>query len=503
MPYYFNLSPHKDLTLEPIFTTSEGAVLGGTYRQHTGNGQFNISGSLARVNIRDDNSTLTGQHGIRGHIGSMGKFDLPKINVFSANWQWDYKLKWVSSDTYLRRYYADKSDVIQSHAKIEAFWDRSYATAGIYGFQGLKAEDDFGQTAQALPSFDISTVGDAGFLNSKITFNANGAYIYRRAGLRTGRVSLQSGWELPFSSPFGDFYKITATVRTDFYHNRSSGVTQKPQFSGRNGTYIKFRPRIALDWRMPFINTSSADSQHVLEPMVSIILSPNQANPDFIPNEDSRNFEFDENNLFSHNRFNGYDRWESGIRINYGLRYNYFAPDITLRATLGQSVRLSNTKQTIRGTTNDFPIGSGYEGQTSDFVGRFDLSIGDNLDFIYRFRLDTKSLALKRNEMIVSGKLGFVKASVRYLNLDLSGTQLENRREIGAGLKLDISENLTLHGNFVHDLLNDDTITYDAGIIYKTDCLEFGVRYEQRFTTDRDITPSNALLFSLVLKNLG
>ena len=503
MPYYFNLAPHKDFTFEPIITTNEGVVLGGTYRQHTGNGIFNISGSVARVNIRED-AVKTGFHEIRGHISSKGVFDLPNIKVFSADWQWDYNLKWVSNDTYLRRYYADKSDVLQSHAKIEGFWGQSYATAGIYGFQGLKENDQFGYTAQALPSFEISTVRNTGFWNSKISFNADGVYIYRRDGQRTGRVSLQSGWNLPFNTPLGDFYNITASIRADFYNNQYSSLERisnaksfRPKYRGQDGSYLKFRPRLALDWRMPFINNKSADIQHVLEPMISIILAPNQGKLNFMPNEDSRNFEFDENNLFSHNRFNGYDLWESGIRLNYGLRYNLFTPKITLRATLGQSLRLSNEQE--------FPVGSGYLGKTSDFVGRFDLSIGNNLDFLYRFRLDTTSFALRRNELIVSGKLDFVKASLRYLNLDRNFTDsiIENRKEVGGKLQIEIGNNFILHGNIVHDLLNNHTITYDAGITYKTDCLEFGIRYERRFTSDRDIVPSNALLFSLILKNLG
>ena len=161
-------------------------------------------------------------------------------------------------------------------------------------------------------------------------------------------------------------------------------------------------------------------------------------------NEDSRNFEFDENNLFSHNRFNGYDRWEGGTRVNFGMRYNLYTDDINMTATIGQSVRLNNTET--------FPVGSGYEGKASDFVGRVDLTLGEYIDYVHRFRLDKRSFALRRNEMILSGGPKWLKASLRYLDLDLNdnnqlvGTELENRREIGTGLNVNFDEKWSARG---------------------------------------------------------
>jgi len=263
-------------------------------------------------------------------------------------------------------------------------------------------------------------------------------------------------------------------------------------------------PKLALDWRLPFLKSGETTSQ-VIEPMFSIIVAPTKPNlPENVvnfTNEDSRNFEFDENNLFSHNRFNGYDRWEGGTRVNFGMRYNLYTDDINMTATIGQSVRLNNTET--------FPVGSGYEGKASDFVGRVDLTLGEYIDYVHRFRLDKRSFALRRNEMILSGGPKWLKASLRYLDLDLNdnnqlvGTELENRREIGTGLNVNFDEKWSARGSWVRNLLNDKTISYDAGIFYQDDCLEFGLTYERRFTSDRDIAPSNIIFFKIVLKNLG
>ncbi len=504
IPYYWNISDQQDFTFEPLITSREGVVFAGTHRLHVGNGIFTTIGSFANVNERDNNFIKTGDHEIRGHVFSKGEFDLNSLDKFGGDWQWDYAVNWVSDDTYLRRYYDDKSDVLESHAKIERFWDKNYATVGTYVFQGLDEEDDLGLTGQALPSFALNMNKDTGFLNSKFTFDASGVQIYRTEGMRSRRFSTKAAFVLPFQSPIGDFYKISASVRSDLYNNSNSLNPDLPQYAGIDGTHSRLLPKIALDWRMPFLKSGSTTSQ-VIEPMFSIIAAPTKPNlPENVinfANEDSRNFEFDENNLFSHNRFNGYDRWEGGTRLNLGLRYNLYTDDINMIATIGQSVRLNNTET--------FPVGSGYEGKASDFVGRIDLSLGEYIDYVHRFRLDKKSLQLRRNELILAAGPKWMKVSVRYLDLDLNdeavlvGTELENRREIGTGVDLNINEKWTIQGSWVKDILNDKTISYDGGVVYRDDCLEFGLSYERRFTTDRDIAPSSTIHFRIVLKNLG
>jgi LPS-assembly protein len=505
VPYFIDISQNQDFTFEPIITSREGVVFGGTYRQHTGNGQFTTSGSVTNVNERDNNFIKTGDHELRGHIFSLGEFDLNSLDPLGGDWQWDYALNWVSDDTYLRRYYDDKSDVLESHAKIERFWGENYATFGTYFFQGLDAEDDFGLTPQALPSFDINLVKDTGFLNSKFYFDTSGVQVYRTQGMRSRRLSGKATWQLPFQSNLGDFYTVSASVRTDMYNNSASDRPDLEQYSGMDGTHSRILPKIAIDWRMPFYSSISGLSQ-VLEPMFSIIAAPTKPNlPNNVinfSNEDSRNFEFDENNLFSHNRFNGYDRWEGGTRMNYGFRYSLYASELNLIATIGQSLRLNDTET--------FPVGSGYVGKASDIVGRIDATLGQYIDYVHRFRLDKKSFQLRRNEMILSGGPKWIKGSVRYLDLDLErddgnliGTELENRREIGLGLNIKATDKWSVQGTWVKDILNKSPVYYEAGIIYKDDCLEFGLSYERRFTSDRDIAPSSTVHFRLILKNLG
>lgn len=499
LPYYFNLAPHRDITLEPLLTTKEGIVMAGTYGQHTGNGQFFIKGSFTNAVDRDIDQLDTGKREVRGHFTSGGKFDLDKLNFIGDKWQWDYAMRWVSDDTYLRRYYQDRSDVLQSHARIENFTSRSYFTAGVYGFKGLDEEDNSATTGHALPAFDLNIASTPGKWGNQFTIDASGVAIVRTEGLNSQRMSLKGAWKLPLKTRMGDFYTFTASIRGDVFHNSSAEEQDQPIHGGENGTFSRILPKFAIDWRLPFIK-NGASTQQVIEPLVSIIFAPTNKNTTDIVNEDSRNFEFDENNLFSHDRYNGYDKWESGTRVNYGVRYSLYSQRATVIATLGQSFRFQSSET--------FPVGSGYEGKSSDFVGRLDLTIGDYIDYVHRFRLDKNSLSLRRNEMILSGGTKKIRVSVRFLDLDrattdLTNTELENSKEIGTGFQFHATDRWTLHGSWVHDLLKNDTISYDAGIKFKNECLEFGLGFERRLTSDRDITPSSTFHLRLVLKHLG
>ncbi|MCK5425597.1 MAG: LPS-assembly protein LptD [Emcibacter sp.] len=499
VPYYFNLAPHKDITLEPLITTKEGIVMAGTYRQHTGNGQFFIKGSVTNAIDQDIDQIDIGDREVRGHFFSGGKFDLDTLKFAGDKWQWDYAMRWVSDDTYLRRYYQDRSDVLESHVRVENFTNRSYFTAGVYGFKGLDEEDDSSTTGHALPAFDLNIATTPGKWGNQFTVDASGVAIVRTGGLNSQRISLKGAWKLPLKTRLGDFYTITASVRGDAFNISSAEKQDQPIHGGKDGSYTRLLPKFAIDWKLPFIKNGES-TQQIIEPLVSIIFAPNDKNTPDIVNEDSRNFEFDENNLFSHNRYNGYDKWESGTRVNYGVRYSLYSAKATVIATIGQSFRLQSSET--------FPIGSGFEGKSSDFVGRMDLTLGDYIDYVHRFRLDKDSLRLRRNEMILSGGTKKVRVSVRFLDLDrettdLTNTELENIKEFGTGFQYLVTDRWTVHGSWVHDLLKNDTISYDAGIKYKNECLEFGLGFERRLTSDRDITPSSTIHLRLVLKHLG
>ena len=102
-PYYFSLSPYKDLTIEPIAISSQRPVIFGQYRQAFYNGELNIEGSFTNAEKRTRSATYSNKN--RGHIFIKGNFD---HNDF---WRYGFDIKRSTDDTYLRRYLLLRSQI--------------------------------------------------------------------------------------------------------------------------------------------------------------------------------------------------------------------------------------------------------------------------------------------------------------------------------------------------------------------------------------------------------
>ena len=79
-------------------------------------------------------------------------------------------------------------------------------------------------------------------------------------------------------------------------------------------------PTAGLEYNYPFISVQSWGTQ-TIEPIAQVILRPNEAQANALPNEDAQSLIFDDSNLFKVDKFSGWDRVEGGGRVNAGVQY--------------------------------------------------------------------------------------------------------------------------------------------------------------------------------------
>ena len=116
-------------------------------------------------------------------------------------------------------------------------------------------------------------------------------------------------------------------------------IAEAEGFVGDDETTWRLFPQIGAKWQYPFARRSGTTTQ-VIEPIVGIVGGPNGSNPDTIPNEDSRSFEFDTTNLLRLNRYEGVDRVTSGSRVDYALRSGVYGDGGgSTEVLIGQSYR--------------------------------------------------------------------------------------------------------------------------------------------------------------------
>lgn len=483
-PYYFNIAPDKDATVRPIITSKEGPVLAGEYRQRFVNGALRTDASVT------NGSTDTEDNKNRGHIFGETRFDL------DDTWRTGADVQLASDDTYLRRYDFNSLDTLTNHLFVEGFRGNNYARAEAFHWRGLRQNDDPGLTPIVAPLIGYSFVGEPDRRGGRWALDANLMVLTKKDGEDSRRLSLRGGWSLPHISDSGSVWTLFADLLADAYW---VNAVQEPDHavgdlsSGVTGRAI---PMVGVDWRFPFARVSGTTTQ-IIEPVAGVILSPNGSNPDLIPNEDSQDFEIDDTNLISSNRFTGLDRVESGHRAYYGLHLSANGINGFSDAFFGQSYRLRRD--------TSFAAASGLDENFSDFVGRVNIRPNLPAQLQYRFRFDKDDFTARRNEVLGTfGPPAFtVSVDYAFFGRGTGSGEFGDREELTAALRSRLTKRWTAYGSTRRDLRRNQSLANRFGLQFTCDCFTFNIEYTRTFTQDRDIQPSEKVFFRLVFKNLG
>ena len=482
VPYFFNVSPTQDATVTALATTKAGSGGIVEYRGRYQKGRIDATGSVVGGDTDAGND-------LRGHIDAKGLFDI------NDTWRWGFDANRASDDTYTRRYGFDSPSFLESRLFAEGFRRRNYFSANAYTFQDLRGTGESGAEPYVMPMLDYNHVGEPDRFGGQTLLDVNMLALTRSDGSDTRRLSIRPGWQLPFMGPLGDAYKLTFALNADLYHVDELDRTGKPQFTG---FAHRVMPLAMFDWRYPLVRPGNSYNQ-VIEPIMVAVYSPNGGNPTSIPNEDSKELEFDDTNLFSPNKFAGLDRVEGGARLNYGVKWGVYGKGENAGSTsafVGQSFRPRRD--------STFATGSGLDEKFSDFVGRVRVSPGPLLNVLYRTRVDSDNLTPKRNEVGLTAGPPALNLTGNYVFIrPQTGSQFPGREELSysAGSRLNRYWRASVAG--VTDLETSDTRSLSARLIYENECLIFTTNATRTFFQDRDVKPSDQITFSVVFKTLG
>ena len=486
-PYFWAISRNEDMTIEPIFMSNATPILSGQYRNRVHRGELNIDSSITD-DTGDLYSTDPGTFGLRGHIISNGRFNI------NRTWRWGFNLERTSDDTYIRRFGFGNPSSLDSQLFVEGFRNQNYFSAKTQLFQGLQESDDQDTTPIVLPLIDYNYTGTPDNMGGRTLFDLNVLALTRSQGTDTRRLSMHPKWERVFQDNLGGQLNFSAGLNGDFYH--TNGLIRDSDNVKFSGFSHRFFPFTNLQWQIPLVKTHGT-TQQILEPIVSAGIAPNGGNPDDIPNEDSTDFEFDETNLFSINRFSGLDRVQGGSRMNYGLKWGLFGSrGGSTTAFIGQSYRPRKD--------STFVAGSGLEDNFSDIVTSASISPGSFLNVLYQARLDADNFSPNRNEISVQGGVPAITINAQYTSLETQqDSEFSGREELNVGATSNIDRNWRTAITAVRDLESSEMRSTSLDAIYETECVIITSNVSRTFFEDRDLKPTDAITVHLVLKTLG
>jgi LPS-assembly protein len=551
-PYYWALAPDYDATFAPMFTTKQGPLLQGEFRQRLLNGAYEIRAAGIRqldpdYFHHDDGSPTPGNRDFRGSVESSGRF------AINTKWSWGWDAVVLSDRTFLQdynprlsRYYTD--DVFQSgssegitQAFIAGKGNRSYFDARSIYYYGFSEADHQTEIPVIHPVIDYTYTVDHPVLGGELGYDVNFTSLTRQSAdfdaittpalnasscIQTAdpsvktpancllrgvpgtysRLSATTRWRREIVDPIGQVFTPFASLRADA---ASADIKADPGVSNfidpGNHDLLRAMPTVGLDYRYPFISVQSWGTQ-TFAPRAQVIARPNEPQIGQWPNEDAQSFIFDDTNLFRVDKFSGWDRVEGGGRANYGIEYTMqFNQGGFINALFGQSYQLFGTNSFAEGGTTNTGLGSGLDTRQSDYVARVSYQPNSTYTFTSRFRFDKDTMTVKRTEL--ETRANYDRWTIDLLYGDYAAQPelgfLDERQGILGSASYKLTTNWVLLGAARYDINADKFDQTRIGVGYVDDCLILGLNYITSYTYSGNPEINHAIMLQLSLRTLG
>jgi LPS-assembly protein len=487
IPYYFNISSNKELTVSPTFYLSTGQILLENEFHHlTSYGEYKTNFELANNQVNQSvnvsNSTQNNDP-YRWNLKAKGVFD------FTKNTGVDFDINTTSDNSYLRDYHFDFRGYSFSKINLDYINRRDY-----YSIQTLRFQEYENLTVEKtdplmLPIIDTKTQLKSFFNKDKIFISTNTTSINRQDGLQYRRFSAIPEVELPFNYN-GNLFNLSGKVQGDFYSLENDDKYSATKY---DSTKTNYKPEISLNWRLPLVKKTEKKTI-IIEPMATIVSSSYKTNFAKLPNEDSNNNELTISNLFTSDRISGFDRNEAGTRMSYGVKSSIFNSQGEYSLVIGQSIRKSGENQdvTIRGFNSN---------NKSNIVGMLYYKALKHFNISYSFHLDESSYRNEINEIIASLDLERFSFTSNYLFLRRNSQNSEAREQLNSSMNYKFNEKLSTQFTISRNMITGRNLNRSLGISYGGCCTIFGFSVTESNPANL-VAAQRSFNISLSFKNL-
>jgi LPS-assembly protein len=547
-PFYWAIAPDYDATFSPRFTTRQGVLLQGEFRQRLINGSYQIRAYGIDQLDPKAFAGLPGDRTFRGGVDTKGQFALNDKWV----WGWDGVLLsdyYFFSDYRLAQYKDPLNSFLSlpteaiSQLYLTGVGNRSFFDARTIYYLSYSGNQDkvpvihpvvdysnvlnspiFGGEFSYKTNFTSLTRETAAFDPITTLANTNGLCLTASAdplarlpsqcllrgmpGTYT-RLTAEAQWRRSFTDSAGQIWTPFAIVRVDAIDASISNQPGVSNFLPVGDTQaLRAMPTVGLEYRYPFINVQPWGTT-TIEPIAQVIVRPNETYAGKLPNEDAQSMVFDASNLFAVDKFSGYDRVEGGGRANVGVQATtQFDRGGAVNVLFGQSYQLFGLNSFAVADVTNTGIDSGLQHARSDYVGRVNYSPNRTYTFSVRTRLDEATLNVNRFE--AEGRASFDRWSVSLMygnyapQADLGYL---TRREglLGSG-SIKVAANWVVSGAARWDLEANKLNQYIVGAGYVDDCFVLAANYVTSYQYAAGAAPpvlSHAFMLQIGLRTLA
>ena len=480
LPYFHIISSTKDMTFRPTFFESEIKMLQSEYRQQNKNSTF----------ITDFGLTT-------GYKPSYANNKKSMTHLF-ANFFTDLKLKnyndsdlfisigKVSNDTYLKVFDTNlygnnltpaSSNDLKSEIKLTLNHEDYNLNTGMTAYEKLGTIDNSDRYQFILPYYNFNKYFKSEFYDGELSFSSSGSNDLNNTNELKSRIENNFNYQsnriisgIGIVNEFNIYFKNTNTI-------------------GKKSNSFKSSPDIEL-WNINEYSVElplkklSKNFNNYIKPKVSL-----RFNPSDMKDHSASSRGIGIGNLFSINRLAINDSFEEGRSLTAGVTYKKERLDDINKYF---SVELGSVFRDEE--VNFIPKNSSLDKKTSALFGSINSKLSENTNISYNFRVDNNYDRFEYNAL---------SANLIFGNFDTTFDWVEENGDVGDANFLSNAstykfndENIITFKTRRNRKINF-TEYYDLIYEYKNDCLIAGLKYKKQFYSDRDLKPSESLLFSI------
>ena len=484
LPYYHVISQNKDFTFRPTLFDSDIKMFQNEYRVKNKNSSFDLDFAY----IDGYKSSISKKKNSISHI----------FANFDANLAWEnftqsdlfVSIKKVSNDTYLKIFdnniYKSKVsptnyDVIESEIKVVLNNEDYNFSTGLQSFEDLNLSNS-DRYQFILPYYDFDKQL---FENSQIgtfSFNSSGSNdLNRTNNLKTKIIN-----DLNFQS--FDFFSGRGFISEYNIYLKNLNTVAKNDSKYKTSPQMELMSILELNTSLPLMKQSQNEIDYIT-PKISLRFNPGDMK-DYSTSDRSINVD----GIFDINRLAIDDSFEEGKSLTFGLEYK--------KTNLNDINKFFEAKiaTVYRDKNEEFiPKSTGINGKDTNIFGSISNNLSEFANVSYDFILDNDLNSLKYNS---------INTSIGYKNFNTNFNFIEENGIIGSANTIENKTTLKFNNenylsfNTRRNREIDLTEYYNLIYEYKNDCLIAGIKYNKSYYEDRDLKPSENLLFSITLSPL-
>jgi LPS-assembly protein len=547
-PFYWAIAPDYDATFNPRFTTKQGVLFQGEFRQRLLNGSYQIRAYGIDQLEPKDFAGQPGDRQFRGGIDTKGQFAL------NDKWVWGWEGVLLSDYAFFSDYrLAQYRDPLGSFLTLptEAVSQLYLTGVGNRSFFDLRTiyylsySGNQAQVPVIHPVLDYSNVLNNPIFGGEFSYKTNFTSLTRETAafdpittlantaslcmtasadplaripsqcLLRGmpgtytRLTAEAQWRRSFTDSLGQIWTPFASIRADAIDSSISNQPGVSNFLPVGDTQaLRVMPTVGLEYRYPFINVQPWGTT-TIEPIAQVIIRPNESYAGKLPNEDAQSMVFDASNLFSVDKFSGYDRVEGGGRANVGVQATtQFDRGGAVNVLFGQSYQLFGLNSFAVADMTNTGLDSGLQNTRSDYVARLNYSPNRTYTFSVRTRLDEATLNVNRFE--AEGRAAFDRWSVSMMYGNYAQQPelgyLTRREGLLGSASMKLAANWVVTGAARWDLEANKVNQYVVGAGYVDDCFVLAANYVTSYNYAAGTTPpvlSHAFMLQIGLRTLA